>query len=73
MDNNVYVYKEGDIFGNVLYQKKKLMSFISNLGYIWVDMPADEVEHMCLSHLIRVRFPMEVQSREERKVIFGKT
>lgn len=33
MGNNVYAYKEKDLLYEAMYQKKRLMNFISDLGY----------------------------------------
>lgn len=62
MGSNVYVYKEGDLSDEDLYQKKQLMSFIGDLGYFEGNFPMEEVDRKCLyPHFL-----------EERKVIFGK-
>ena len=69
--NRVYVYKEKDLTTEDLYHKKRLMSFINDLGYLGSGIPSDKAGQKRLQCLINVQSLMETCFREERKVIFG--
>lgn len=44
MGNGVYVYKEEYLSTKDLYQKKRPMNFINDLGYLGGRIPKDEVD-----------------------------
>lgn len=72
MGNRLQVYKEEDLSQEELCVKKRLSSFVKDLGYLGGSIPQDEVDKKCLKCLIDTRLVMEVRTMEERKIIFGK-
>lgn len=72
MGNIMYVYKEKDIAAEDLYQKRRLVSLINDMGYFGGGTPTYEVDHKHLQCLTDVQLMMEAHSQEYRKVIFGK-
>lgn len=62
MKINVYVYKEEDLTVEYFYQKKWLMSFISDLGYFGGGTSMDEDDRKCLQRLINIQLLIKARS-----------
>lgn len=71
-ENGSYVYKESDLYQYELYLKKKMPTFIKELGYIRGVITNDKNSKKHLKWLIETNLLMDVRTKEEMKVIFCK-
>lgn len=62
MGNNVYAYKEKDLLYEAMYQKKRLMNFISDLGYFGGVTYMEEANWKHLYRLIDDQLVIEARS-----------
>lgn len=71
MENGLYVYKGGGWpLSGRLVLKKRMVSFVKDLGYPEGVVPQDEASKKCLKLLIDTRLLMNAHAREERKIIY---
>lgn len=66
MGNEVYVYKEKDLFEEDTYQKKRLISLVKDLSYIGRGIPYNQDDRKHLKFLIDTRLLVEAYTREGR-------
>lgn len=68
--NMSYVYKEDDLSYEELHLKKHLVMFFKELGYVSGVLHLNESSRKRLKFLIKTWQLIDVNTKEERKVIF---
>lgn len=66
--NGLYVYKENDLSPKELYLKKRLTTFIKELGYVRGVVPRDEISNKRLKRLIQTRLLMNADSKRKGRL-----
>lgn len=70
MGNWWYVYKKEDLSQKELYQKKWMLSFVKDQGYLAGDIYQDEAGRKFLKLLIDTRLLMHAHTRDERRLFW---
>lgn len=74
MENGCYVYGESELLSKIPFRRRRrrLLDFVSRLGYVRGVVPSDEDDKKRLEHLIDVSLLMGTCSLEGRQISFGK-
>lgn len=59
MENELYIYKEEDLFQEDLYLNKWQVGFVKELGYVGGITSRDEASQRCLKRLIETYLLMD--------------
>lgn len=68
MENDTYVFKEGDFSDEHSYQNKRLVGFVNSLIYLASGVPSVEADKKHLSRLIDIPLLIEARSCEVVKL-----
>lgn len=68
----LYIYKESDMSQEEIYLNKRFITFFKELGYVRGIIPRDESLRKRLKRIMKTRLLMEANTKEKKKVVFGK-
>lgn len=70
-DSGSYVNKIKELFGEDVFQKRKLVSFFNGVSYDEGVIPPDAASRKQLKWFMETHLLVEFDSKEARKIIFG--